>query len=145
MQPSYNPLNQPVNSRELAAGTQIRGGPTWSSWRSGAREAGGSSLAHSASCGWQRRGEQAREAGDRKGSEIPVARFAGLFRVPRTFPIPQGGTVGFLLSPASRASGAPFMNKESPSWSPCPPPFQAHLYWKRSPLSGSFLDWKMLE
>jgi len=33
-----------------------------------------------------------------------LARFAGLFRLLRTFPIPQGGTVGFLLSPASRAS-----------------------------------------
>jgi len=25
MQPSYNPLNQPVNSRKLAVGTQMRG------------------------------------------------------------------------------------------------------------------------
>jgi len=57
-----------------------------------------------------------------------LARFAGLFRLLRTFPIPQGGTVGFLLSPASRASGAPFMNKESPFRSPCPPPFQAHSW-----------------
>ena len=56
------------------------------------------------------RNSRAREAGDRKGREIPVARFADLFRLLRTFPIPQGGTVGFLLSPASRASGVRFMN-----------------------------------
>ena len=90
------------------------------------------------------RNSRAREAGDRKGREIPVARFADLFRLLRTFPIPQGGTVGSLLSPASRASGVPFMNEESPFRSTCPPPFQAHLYWERSPLSGPFLDWKML-
>jgi hypothetical protein len=35
-----------------------------------------------------------------------------LFRLLRTLPIPQGGTVGFLLSPASRASGVPFINCE---------------------------------
>ena len=128
MQPSYNPLNQPVKQPKTG-GRSPNAGPAGSAWWSRARGAGGSSLAQSPrrpSCGWQRRGQQAREAGDRRRREIPVARFAGLFRLLRT--VPAADAVGFLLSPASRASGVPFMNKESPFRSPWPAPLQAHSW-----------------
>jgi len=75
-----------------------------------AREAGGSLPAHSASCGWQKRGEQAREAGDRKRREISIARFAGSFRLPPT--LPTAGAVGY--ETAARFAGCPALRGADP-------------------------------
>jgi len=48
------------------------------------------------------------------------------------------------MQPSYNPLNQPVKQPKTGGRSPCPPPFQAHLYWKRSPLSGSFLDWKML-
>ena len=77
------------------------------------------------------RNSRAREGGDRKGRQIP-SPLRGLVPLAADLSHPAGRDRGLSSFARFAGFGAPFMNKENFFRSPCPPPFQAHLCWKRS-------------